>query len=205
MPPDPPLRLPVPVAGHTPSPPRPLTLGLVPPRPTSCSPGTHWSEGPSAPWADRPSAPSWRGKRGQQVRGWLERRGRRAVHPRHVATDRPAALDGPGAAGRHPGRHQPPRLSRTMCSKVCKGIGRSSAFHVDPGAAVISGSCGSTGSRAPTCSPPVVGGSPLGVSSTGVGGWSERASRPRGRRRSADGRLTAPVAIGSIIRSYGQS
>ena len=31
--------------------------------------------------ADAPSAPSWRGKRGQQVRRWLERRGRRAVRP----------------------------------------------------------------------------------------------------------------------------
>ena len=57
MPPDPPPRLPVPGAWrvrlrrtrgrHTPSPPRPLTLGLVPPRPTPCSPGTYWSEGPA--------------------------------------------------------------------------------------------------------------------------------------------------------------
>ena len=31
--------------------------------------------------AAAPSAPSWRGKRGQQVRRWLERRGRRAVRP----------------------------------------------------------------------------------------------------------------------------
>ena len=31
---------------------------------------------------------------------------------------------------------------------------------------------------------------PLVVSSTGAGGWAERASRPRGRRRSADGRLS---------------
>ena len=40
---------------------------------------------------------------------------------------------------------------------------------------------------------------PLVVSSTGAGGWGERAYRPRGRRRSADPRLTVPVAIGSII------
>ena len=39
------------------------------------------------------------------------------------------------------------------------------------------------------------------MSSIGVGGWVERASRPRGRRRSA-GRLAVPVAIGSIIGSY---
>ena len=30
-----------------------------------------------------------------------------------------------------------------------------------------------------------------------VGGWAERASRTRGRCRSADGRLTVPVAVGS--------
>ena len=46
---------------------------------------------------------------------------------------------------------------------------------------------------------------PLVVSSTGAGGWVERATRLRGRRRSAGGRLTVPVAIGSIIRSYEQS
>ena len=46
---------------------------------------------------------------------------------------------------------------------------------------------------------------PLGVSSTGVGGWAERTSRPRGRFRSADGRLAVPLAIGSIIGSYEQS
>ena len=43
---------------------------------------------------------------------------------------------------------------------------------------------------------------PLVGSSTGMGGWAEGASRPRGRRRSADGRLTVPVAVGSIIESY---
>ena len=36
-------------------------------------------------------------RRGQQVRRWLERRGRRAVRPRPVPAGRPAALDGPGA------------------------------------------------------------------------------------------------------------
>ena len=46
---------------------------------------------------------------------------------------------------------------------------------------------------------------PQGGSSTGLGGWAERASRPRGRRGFADGRLTVPVAIGSIIGSYEQS
>ena len=46
---------------------------------------------------------------------------------------------------------------------------------------------------------------PLGVSSTGAGGWVESAFRPRGRRRSAGGRLAAEVAIGSIIRSDEQS
>ena len=45
---------------------------------------------------------------------------------------------------------------------------------------------------------------PLVVSSTGVGGWVESASRPRGRGRSAGGRLRVPVAMGSIIRSYEQ-
>ena len=40
---------------------------------------------------------------------------------------------------------------------------------------------------------------PLVVSSTGVGGWAERAFRARGRRRSADGRLTVSVAVGSNI------
>ena len=49
--------------------------------------------------ADAPSAPSWRGKRGQQVRRWLERRGRRAVRPAR-------ARSGPGTLtaatdGRH--------------------------------------------------------------------------------------------------------
>ena len=43
---------------------------------------------------------------------------------------------------------------------------------------------------------------PLGVSSTGAGGWAERACCPRRRRRSADGHLTVPVAVGSIIRSH---
>ena len=43
------------------------------------------------------------------------------------------------------------------------------------------------------------------MSSTGAGGWGERASRPRGRRRSADSRLTVRVAIGSIIASWEQS
>ena len=46
---------------------------------------------------------------------------------------------------------------------------------------------------------------PLVVLSAGVGGWVARAARPQGRRRSAGGRLTVPVAIGSIIRSYEQS
>ena len=36
----------------------------------------------AATGASAPSAPSWRGKRGQQVRRWLERRGGRAVRPR---------------------------------------------------------------------------------------------------------------------------
>ena len=58
------------------------------------------------------------------------------------------------------------------------------------GAAVFSADC----SRLP----PV-------VSSTGAGGWVASASRPRGWRRSVGGRLTVPAAIGSIIRSYGQS
>ena len=42
--------------------------------------------------ADAPSAPSWRGKRGQQVRRWLERRGRRAVRPqtRTPAREKPS-------------------------------------------------------------------------------------------------------------------
>ncbi len=35
---------------------------------------------------------------------------------------------------------------------------------------------------------------PLVVSSTGVGGWAEKASRPRGRSKSADGRLTVQVS-----------
>ena len=40
---------------------------------------------------ETPPEPSWRGKRGQQVRRWLERRGRRAVRPRTAGTGRPAA------------------------------------------------------------------------------------------------------------------
>ena len=55
------------------------------------------------------------------------------------------------------------------------------------------------GSRAPMCSPSVVRVSPWACRQSGAGGWAERASRPRGRRRSADGRLTVPVAVGSII------
>ena len=43
---------------------------------------------------------------------------------------------------------------------------------------------------------------PLGVSSTGVGGWAERACRPRGRSKSADGRLTVQVAIGSYEQCW---
>ena len=46
---------------------------------------------------------------------------------------------------------------------------------------------------------------PLGASSTGAGGWVERASRPRGRHWSAGGHVTAEVAIGSIIRSQEQT
>ena len=65
------------------------------------------------------------------------------------------------------------------------------------------------GSRGESCECPCVDGRllevPLGVSSRGVGGWDERASRPRGRWRSADGRLTLPLGIGSIIRSFEQS
>ena len=43
---------------------------------------------------------------------------------------------------------------------------------------------------------------PLVVSSTGVGGWAEKASRPRGRSKSADGRLTGQVAIGSYEQGW---
>ena len=70
---------------------------------------------------------------------------------------------------------------------------RESVFSVRSGvagAAVFSADC----SRLP----PV-------VSSTEAGGWVASASRPRGWRRSVGGRLTVPAAIGSIIRSYGQS
>ena len=46
---------------------------------------------------------------------------------------------------------------------------------------------------------------PLGVSSTGAGGWVERAFRPRWRRRSAGGRLTAEVASGGNAGVRGRS
>ena len=45
--------------------------------------------------ADAPSAPSWRGKRGQQVRRWLERRGRRAVRPPREPGRTPRSVDQP--------------------------------------------------------------------------------------------------------------
>ena len=46
---------------------------------------------------------------------------------------------------------------------------------------------------------------PLDGSSTAVGGWAESRSRPRGRRRLTDRRLTVAVAIWSIIGSYEPS
>ena len=48
----------------------------------------------------------------------------------------------------------------------------------------------------------------LVVSATGAGGWDGRAFRARGRRRSADGRLTVAMVIGSIIgpsEQFGKS
>ena len=53
--------------------------------------------------ADAPSAPSWRGKRGEQVRRWLERRGRRAVRPqaRHGSSISPLPAPDPFRNANH--------------------------------------------------------------------------------------------------------
>ena len=76
-------------------------------RPHTCPPGPRSrSTGVAAP-----SAPSRCGKRGQQVRRWLERHGRRAVPPPPSATEiwrpRHAALD-PGLPACAPRSSRPP-------------------------------------------------------------------------------------------------
>ena len=65
-----------------------------PRRPLPTPPRSRWTQGPDLrgtgdPGASAPSAPSRCGKRGQQVRRWLERRGRRAVRPRERTGRRP--------------------------------------------------------------------------------------------------------------------
>ena len=57
------------------------------------APAKRWPSGASAP-----SAPRWRGKRGQQVRRWLERRGRSAVRPRPAQQSPPDRLPGSSEA-----------------------------------------------------------------------------------------------------------
>ena len=69
----------------------------------------------AGPGAVAPSAPSWRGKRGQQVRRWLERRGRRAVRPRPAqpAQSGPARVSWFGFHPRTPPGAEPVCGSRT--------------------------------------------------------------------------------------------
>ena len=66
--------------GHAP------TFGVTPPPPAAAA---------RRAMAAAPSAPSWRGKRGQQVRRWLERRGRRAVHPQPRSPPPPRSSGSP--------------------------------------------------------------------------------------------------------------
>ena len=75
--------------------------------------------------ADAPSAPSRCGKRGQQVRKWLERRGRRAVRPRWSQVRIGSPIRDPELRGPKPRRPEAP-------SRISAGVERAAAPHGQP-------------------------------------------------------------------------
>ena len=100
--------------------------------------------------AAAPSAPSRCGKRGQQVRRWLERRGRRAVRPRESQSParRPPSseADKPGLSDARSYPAEPPRATGT-----CRALPSRRASTTGPSPT------SSRTSRRPATPPPKIG------------------------------------------------